>query len=98
MQRRLGKITTASSLVGLAFGFFLLGILILSNEKSEGAQIAGGVVGIALGTTFLALAFSYWRHESLKSREMKSRRFDEIQAAHQLMESNHAKGKLVVRV
>jgi hypothetical protein len=66
-QRRLKRITTASSLVGLALGFLLLGLLILSKQSSEGMPIAGGVVGILLGTAFLLLAFSYWRHEALKS-------------------------------
>jgi hypothetical protein len=66
-QRRLGKITTASSLVGLALGFFLLGTLILSRENSEGVPIAGGVVGVLLGAAFLMLAVSYWRHATLKT-------------------------------
>jgi succinate-acetate transporter protein len=67
IQRWVGKITVASSLVGLAVGFLLLGILILCKENSEGIPMAGGVVGILLGTTFLMLAFSYWRHQELKS-------------------------------
>jgi hypothetical protein len=66
-QMGLKKITTASSLVGLALGFFLLGILILAEGNSEGAQIAGGAVGIFLGAAFLMSAFSYWRHGALKS-------------------------------
>lgn len=65
-QRRLRRITIASSLVGLAIGFLLLGILILSNQNGEDALIAGGVVGILLGTAFLMLACSYWRNEALK--------------------------------
>ena len=62
-QNGLGKITTASSLVGLALGFILLGFLILTKESSQGPQIAGGVVGILLGSVFLISAFSYWRIE-----------------------------------
>lgn len=64
---RLGKITTASSLVGLALGFFLLGFLILRKGNSEGMPIAGGITGLLLGTVFLILALSYWRYEALKS-------------------------------
>ena len=66
-QNGLGKITTASSLVGLALGFILLGFLILTKGNSQGPQIAGGVVGILLGSAFLISAFSYWRNEALKS-------------------------------
>jgi hypothetical protein len=66
-ENGLGKITTATSLVGLALGFFLLGSLILSKGSIEGPQIAGGIVGILVGTAFLILAFSYWRNEALKS-------------------------------
>jgi hypothetical protein len=65
-QQWFRKITTASSLAGLALGFILLGILMLSKESSEGAPIVGGVVGILLGASFLMSAFSYWRYEALK--------------------------------
>ena len=68
ISRRLGQITTVSSLVGLASGFFLLGILILSNRNTEASPIPGGVIGILLGAGFLMLAFSYWRYEALKPR------------------------------
>jgi hypothetical protein len=68
MQRRLRQITTVSSLVSLASGFFLLGILILSNRNTEAAPIPGGVIGILLGAGFLMLAFSYWRYQSPKLR------------------------------
>jgi hypothetical protein len=66
-QRRLEKITTASSLVGLALGFLLLGCLILFKKGDEGIPIAGGIVGIVLGMIFLMSAFSFWRYEALKS-------------------------------
>ena len=66
-QKWFRKITTASSLAGLAGGFLLLGILILSKENSEGVPIAAGVVGILLGMAFSMVFFSYWRHEALKS-------------------------------
>jgi hypothetical protein len=66
-QKWFRKITTASSLAGLAAGFLLLGILILSKENSEGVPTAAGVVGILLGMAFLMLFFLYWRREALKS-------------------------------
>jgi hypothetical protein len=66
-HRRLEKLTIASSLAGLAFGFFLLGILILSNQSSEGTSIVPGAVGILLGMAFFLVAFSYWRRETVKS-------------------------------
>jgi multisubunit Na+/H+ antiporter MnhB subunit len=66
-QNGLGRITTATSLVGLALGFFLLGFLILSKRDSAGPQISGGVVALLVGAAFLILALSYWRNEALKS-------------------------------
>jgi hypothetical protein len=66
-QRRLERITTASSLIGLALGFLLLGGLILFNKGEETIPIAGGIVGLVLGMIFLMLAFSFWRYETLKS-------------------------------
>ena len=61
-QRRLEKITTASSLIGLAAGFLILGVQILSRINGEGIPIVGGAVGILLGATFLALAVFYGRY------------------------------------
>jgi hypothetical protein len=61
IKRRLERIRTASSLVGLALEFALLGILILAKGDSEGVSMAGGFVGIFLGATFLMLAFAFGR-------------------------------------
>jgi hypothetical protein len=66
-QKVLWKLTIASSLVGLASGFLLLGILILSNPSSEGTPIVSGTIGVLLGAAFFMLAFSYWKHETIKS-------------------------------
>jgi len=57
-QRRLERITTTFSLVGLALGFSLLGILTLVNRQSQDASIAGGFIDILLGTAFLRSAFT----------------------------------------
>ena len=61
IKRRLERIRTASSLVGLALEFALLGVLILAKGDSEGISMAGGLVGIFLGATFLMLAFAFGR-------------------------------------
>ncbi|HWW52034.1 MAG TPA: hypothetical protein VN044_09910 [Verrucomicrobiae bacterium] len=61
IKRRLERIRTASSLVGLALEFALLGILILAKGDSEGISMTGGLVGIFLGATFLMLAFAFGR-------------------------------------
>jgi hypothetical protein len=66
-QRRLERIATASSLIGLALGFLFLGCLILLKKGQEEIPIAGGIVGIVLGMTFLISAFSFWRYETVKS-------------------------------
>jgi succinate-acetate transporter protein len=60
-QRRLERIRTTSSLVGLALEFALLGILILAKGDSEGVSMAGGFIGILLGATFLMSAFALGR-------------------------------------
>jgi hypothetical protein len=60
-QRRLEKIRTASSLVGLALEFSLLGVLILVKGDSEGVSIAGGFSGIFVGAVFLMSAFAFGR-------------------------------------
>ena len=55
-QRRLQKISTAISLVGLALGFSVLGLLIVAKEHDGGASIPGGILGILLGAAFLIAA------------------------------------------
>jgi succinate-acetate transporter protein len=60
-QRQLERMRTASSLVGLALEFALLGILILAKGDSEGVSMAGGLIGIFLGATFLMFAFAFGR-------------------------------------
>jgi hypothetical protein len=65
-QRRLEKIRTASSLVGLALEFSLLGVLILAKGDSEGVSIAGGFSGIFVGAVFLMSAFAFGRSVPLE--------------------------------
>ena len=59
-QRRLRKISIAISLVGLALGFSVLGILIVAKEHDGVALIASGVLGILLGAACLVAACLHW--------------------------------------
>ena len=60
-QKRLEKISTALSLVGLALGFSVLGLLIVAKEHDGGASITGGILGILLGATFLIAGCLHWK-------------------------------------
>ena len=60
-QRRLQKISTAISLLGLALGFSVLGLLIVAKEHDGGASITGGILGILLGAAFLIAACLHWK-------------------------------------
>jgi hypothetical protein len=60
-KRRLQKISTSISLVGLALGFSALGLLIVSKEHDGGASITGGILGILLGAAFLTAAYLNWK-------------------------------------
>jgi hypothetical protein len=60
-QRRLQKISTAISLMGLALGFSVLGLLIVAKEHDGGASITGGILGILLGVAFLIAAGLHWK-------------------------------------
>ena len=60
-QRRLEKISTAISLLGLALGFSVLGLLIVAKEHDGGASITGGILGILLGAAFLIAACLHWK-------------------------------------
>jgi hypothetical protein len=60
-QRRLQKISTAISLIGLALGFSVLSLLIVAKEHDGGASITGGILGILLGAAFLIAACLHWK-------------------------------------
>jgi hypothetical protein len=55
-QSRLQTISTAMSLFGMAIGFSALGCMIVVNQHDGGASIAGGILGILVGATFLIAA------------------------------------------
>ena len=60
-QKRLEKISTAISLVGLALGYSVLGLLIVAKKQDGGASIIGGILGILLGAAFLIAACLHWK-------------------------------------
>jgi hypothetical protein len=60
-QRRVAKISTAISLLGLALGFSVLGLLIVANEHDDSTSIIGGIIGILLGAAFLIAACLHWK-------------------------------------
>ena len=60
-QKRLQKISTAISLLGLALGFSVLGLLIVAKEHDGGASTTGGILGILLGTSFLIATCLHWK-------------------------------------
>jgi uncharacterized membrane protein YidH (DUF202 family) len=60
-QKQLEKISTAISLLALALGFSVLGLLIVAKEHQGAASIAGGILGIFLGATFLIAACLHWK-------------------------------------
>ena len=60
-QKRLEKISTTISLLGLALGFSALGLLIVVKEHDGGASITGGILGILLGAAFLIAACLPWK-------------------------------------
>jgi hypothetical protein len=59
-QKRLEKISTTISLLGLALGFSALGLLIVAKEHG-GASITGGILGILVGAAFLIAACLHWK-------------------------------------
>jgi hypothetical protein len=61
-QKRLEKISTTISLLGLALGFSALGLLIVAKELDGGASITGGILGILLGVAFLIAACLHWKY------------------------------------
>ena len=61
-HRRVAQILAAISLIGLALGFSVLGLLIVANEHDGGASMIGGIISILLGAAFLITALVHWQH------------------------------------
>ena len=60
-QRQVDQISTAISLISLAMGFSVLGLLIVAKEHNGGASITGGIISILLGVAFLMAACLHWK-------------------------------------
>jgi uncharacterized membrane protein YidH (DUF202 family) len=60
--RRLEKISTSISLIVLALGFTLLGLLIVAKDHDGDASIIGGIFGILVGVAFLISACLHWKY------------------------------------
>jgi hypothetical protein len=61
-QSRLEKIVIALNLIGLAFGFCMLGVLILAKGEHAGGSWISGILGITVGALFLLFALYYCKH------------------------------------
>ena len=86
-QKRLEKISTTISLLGLALGFSALGLLIVAKENDGGASITGGILGILLGAAFLIAGCLHWK---CGSRIQSGFRLEEVPAAEIVSEMRQA--------
>ena len=77
-QKRLEKISTAISLLGLALDFSVLGLLIVAKEHDSGASITGGILGILLGAAFLIAACLHLKRQIQGGFQLEEAREDEI--------------------
>ena len=59
---KLVPICNRTRLVGLALGFSVLALLIITKEHDGGASITGGILGILVGVTFLIAACLHWKY------------------------------------
>jgi len=90
-QRRLEKISTAISLIGLALGFSGLGLLIIAKDHDGGASITGGILGILVGLAFLIAACLHWKYcDQIQGRFQ----LEEVPAAQIISEMQQAAGAI----
>jgi hypothetical protein len=61
-RNRLEKTAIALNLIGLAFGFCMLGVLILAKGERAGGSWISGILGIVVGTLFLLFAIYFCKH------------------------------------
>jgi hypothetical protein len=87
--RRLQKISTSISLVGLAVGFSGIGFLIIAKEHDGGAPIIGGILSILLGAAFLITACLHWKSGDQIQGEFQ---IEEVPAAEIVSEMPQAGG------
>ena len=60
-QRPVAQVLAAISLISLALGFSVLGLLIVANEHDGGASMTGGIISILLGASFLIAVCLQWK-------------------------------------
>jgi hypothetical protein len=70
-QTRLEKTVIALNLIGLAFGFCTLGVLILAKGERAGGSWISGILGIAVGALFLLFALYYCKHNWGANRDAR---------------------------
>ena len=83
----MAKISTAISLLGLALGFSVLGLLIVANEHDGSTSIIGGIIGILLGAAFLIAACLHWKSDN---KIQDGFRIEEVPAAEIVSEMRQA--------
>jgi hypothetical protein len=71
-QSRLEKTAIALNLLGLAFGFCILGVLVLAKGKGAGGTWVSGSLGIAVGALFLLFAIYFCKHSRGASRDTRT--------------------------
>jgi hypothetical protein len=89
--RQAANISTTISLIGLAFGFSVLGLLIVAKEHGGGASITGGILGILLGSAFLIAAFLRWKCGGRAQDEVRD---EEVRATETVSEMREAANAL----
>jgi hypothetical protein len=70
-QSRLEKTVIALNLIGLAFGFCTLGVLILAKGERAGGSWICGILGITVGALFLLVALYYCKHNWGANRDAR---------------------------
>jgi hypothetical protein len=90
-QRRVENISITISLIGLAFGFSVLGLLIVAKEHDGGASITGGILGILLGAAFLTVACLRWKSGGLMQSGVRG---EEVRASEFVSEMREAANAL----
>jgi hypothetical protein len=63
-QSRLEKTAIALNLLGLAFGFCILGVLILAKGDGAGGSWVSGSLGVVVGALFLLFAIYFCKHSA----------------------------------
>jgi hypothetical protein len=88
--RPLKKISTTISLVGLALGFSALGLVIVTKNHHGGAAIAGGILGILLGSAFLISACLQWKCGNRIEGEFRVEELPSTEIASEIRQATNA--------